>query len=185
MLKKFSTIAMVTAILSTSTSIGFAPAQKQKASDEKLIVGILRPDSVIIPFAQYANRKWSNPWHSAQPDDQANEPDTIADLPKPWFDSFVKSSSEWYLWSSSGVATTLTTSKTVQVCSHCQQVWGLLTDYPNAKQPEKNECVRNVGAVLSEKRHARAMEKLTDASPDWKQIMTFVGPEFERAESVG
>jgi hypothetical protein len=97
----------------------------------------------------------------------------------------VKPSSEWYLWLPSGELTTIKTSNAVQVCSHCQQVWGLLSDYPNTKLPEKNACVRNVGAVLNKKKQARAMEEITNSSADWKQMLTFLVPEFERAERAG
>jgi hypothetical protein len=185
MLKRLITLASLAVTISNAAWIEPAPALAQTNRKETFTVGILRQDGVIAPFAQYANRKWTNPWHSRQPGDQADEPDTIADLPKPWFQFFVKPSSEWYLWPLSGQPTKIKISKTVQVCSHCQQVWGLLSDYPNPRQPEKNACVRNVGAVLSERKEARAMEEITNASPDWKQMLTFLGSEFERAEKAG
>ncbi len=185
MLRILITLASLAMTLSGLAGIRPACVPAQTGSDDTLIVGVLRPDGVIVPFAQYANRKWTNPWHSPQPDAQADEPDTVADLPKPWYESLVKPSAEWYFTPSSGDTKIIRTSKSVQVCSHCQQVWGLLDDYPNPKQPEKNECVRNLGVALSEKKWVRAMEQLTNASPDSKQIMTFVGPEFERAENAG
>ena len=121
----------------------------------------------------------------SQPDAQPDEPDAIADLPKPWYELFVKPTAEWYLSLSTSDASTVRTSKSIQVCSHCQQVWGLLSDYHNPKQPNKDECVHNLGIALSEKKEARMMVLLTSASPDWKQLITFLAPEFERAESVG
>ena len=185
MLKKLIALASLAVTISNAAWIERAPALAQTSRQETFTVGILRQDGVVAPFAQYANRKWTNPWHSRQPGDQADEPDTIADLPKPWFQSFVKPSSDWYFWSPTGEPTAVKTSKIVQVCSHCQQVWGLFSDYPNSKQPEKNACVRNVGAVLSKKKQARAMATITNSSVDWRQMLTFLGPEFERAESAG
>lgn len=185
MLRKLITLALLVVTVSSGTWIKPARSHAQTRRNERFTVGILRQDGVIAPFAQYANRKWTNPWHSPQPGDQTNGPETIANLPKPWFESFVKPSSKWYLWSRSGELTTVKTSKTVQGCSHCQQVWGLLSNYPNPKPPEKNECVRNVGAVFSEKKWARAMEEITNSSADWKQMLKFLGPQFERAEKVG
>jgi hypothetical protein len=185
MLKKLITLASLAAAFSSPGWINYARGPSQTNGNDTFIVGIVRADGVIVPFARYANRKWTNPWHSRQPNDQPGDLDTIADLEKPWFQSFVKPSSKWYLWSSAGEPRAIKTSDAVQVCSHCQKVWGLLSDYPNPETPEKNQCVRNRGAVLSEKKPARAMEKLTDASADWKQIMTFLRPEFEQAESSG
>ena len=185
MLKTPVTLVLLMVILSGVAGLEHAGVPARTAAGDKFILGILRRDGVIAPFAQYANRKWTNPWHSPESNDQPNEPDTIADLPKPWFRSFLKPSSVWYLWSSAGESTTIKASDAVQVCSHCQQVWGLLSDYPKQEEPQKNECVRNLGAVASEKKQGRAMEQLTDASSDWKPMMTFLGPEFERAESSG
>jgi len=185
MLKKLIALALLAAAFSSPGWINYARVPAQTASDDTFIVGILRADGVIAPFARYANRKWTNPWHKSKPDDQTNDQATIADLEKPWFQSFVKPSGEWYLWSPAGDAKTIKTSDAVQVCSHCAQVWGLTSDYPNQEKPEKNQCVRNLGTVLSEKKPARTMEKLTDASGDWKQMMTFLGPEFVRTESSG
>ncbi len=185
MLKKLIALASLAAAFSSPGWINRARVSAQTNGNETLLVGILRADGVIAPFAQYANRKWTNPWHRSKPDDQTDEQATIADLEKPWFQSFVKPSGDWYLWSPGAEPTKIKTSDAIQVCSHCQQVWGLLSDYPNQEKPEKNQCVRNLGAVVSQKKQGRTLEKLTDASADWKEVMTFLGPHFERAESSG
>jgi len=119
------------------------------------------------------------------PDAPPDEPDTVADLPKPWYESFVKPGAEWYLSLSSADANAVSTSRNIQVCSHCQQVWGLLTDYPNPKPPEKSECVRNLGIALSVKKQTRPLEQPTNTSAEAKQLLTFLIPEFERAEDAG
>jgi hypothetical protein len=160
-----------------------APAQTR--TNDKFIVGIFRPDGVIVPFAQYAHRKWTNPWHRQQPDQQPDEPDTIADLSYPWYKSAVRPLGEWHLLTTAEGLQTVKISKSIQVCSHCQQVWGLLSDYPNPQQSEKNECPRNLGIAFNDKKEARAMTQPTSASADWKQLVKFIGPEFERAEKAG
>jgi hypothetical protein len=185
MLKKLVALTLLAAALSNAGWVKHARVPAQTSRGDTLIVGVFRPDGVIVPFARYAKRKWTNPWHSPQPDAQPDEPDTIADLPKPWYESFVKPSVKWYLSPSTGDASTVRTSKNIQVCSHCQQVWGVLSDYPNPQQPEKNTCPRNLGIALSKKKQTRVMEQLPSSSADWKQMMTFLGPEFERAEKAG
>jgi hypothetical protein len=185
MLKKAVIMTLFAMVLSSAGWIKHARIPAQAGSDDSFIVGVFRPDGAIIPFARYANRTWTNPWHSPQPDAQPDEPDTIADLPKPWYESFVKPSAEWYLSLLSAGASTVRTSQNIQVCSHCQQVWGLLTDYPKAKPPEKNACVSNLGIALSEKKQTSSIEELTTASPDWKALMTFLGAKFEQSEEAG
>lgn len=185
MLKRLIISSLLAAMFSGIGGIKRAGALVNANNDNPFIVGVFRPDGVIVPFARYANRKWSNPWHRAQPERQPDEPDTIADLSKPWYGSLVRPSGAWHLSLSPGGEQTVRTSKSLQVCSHCQQVWGLLSDYPNPQQPKENECVRNLGIALSEKKEARVMAPLTSESPDWNRLITFLGPKFERAEKVG
>lgn len=185
MLKRLIILSLLAAMFSGIGGIKQARAPVKAGRDNPFIVGVFRPDGVIVPFARYANRKWSNPWRRPQPDRQPDEPDTIADLSKPWYESFVRSSGEWHVWLSPGGDQTVRISKSIQVCSHCQHVWGLLSDYPNPKQAKENECVRNLGIALSQKKEARVMGPLIRASPDWKRLITFLAPKFERAEKAG
>jgi len=185
MLKRTIALALLATALSSPGWINHARVPAPTSRDQTLIVGVFRPDGVIVPFALYAKRKWTNPWHSPVPDAPPDEPDTIADLPKPWYESFVKPGAEWYLSLSSADANAVRTSRNIQACSHCQHVWGLVTGYPNAKQPEKNECVRNLGIALSVKKQTRPIEQPTNTSPDAKQLLTFLIAEFGRAEDGG
>ena len=182
MLKKIICLASLGMVPLSAHGIKSAATPAQSSNDGTLIVAVFRTDGVVVPFARYANQKWTNPWHSPRPDDQAYETETIADLPKPWYQSFVKTPAEWYLLSPARGELTVRASKNVEVCSHCQKVWGLLSDYPNATPAGRNECVTTLGVALNEKRPSRAMERLTDASPDWKQLLTLIAPHFERAE---
>src|SRR5260370_11778043 len=96
-LKKTIAVALLATALSSGGWIRPARAPAQTSRDRTLVVGVFRPDGVIVPFALYAQRRWTNPWHSPVPDAPPDEPDTIADLPKPWYESFVKPAAEWYL----------------------------------------------------------------------------------------
>lgn len=180
MLKALITSVFLAVILPTSIKPARLPTQTP--SHERLIVGVLRPEGVIVPFAQFSNGKWTNPWHSPRPVDQPDEPETIADLPKPWYESLVKTPGVWYLATSLGDTKSVTTSKSIQVCSHCQHVWGLISDYPNPKQSEENECARNLGVAFSEKTETRSFERLTSEAAEWKQVLTVLEPEFEQSE---
>lgn len=182
MLKKIICLGLLGLALSSAHWIKPVAVPAQSNTDGTLIVAVFRTDGVVVPFARYANQKWTNPWQSPRPDEQAYETETIADLPKPWYESFVKTPADWYLLSPARGELTVRTSKNVEVCSHCAQVWGLLSDYPNATPAGKNECVLTLGVALNEKRPARPMEHLTEASPDWKQLLTLIASQFERAE---
>lgn len=163
-------------------ALNHLPGPTLKRSEEKpFIVGIFRPDGVIVPFARYAQKKWSNPWPNQNP----GEPNTIADLTKPWYESQIEATRPWQVLLLSTGAQTVTTSQSTEVCSHCQKVWGLLSNYPNPKQPGPNECVVNIGIAFSRNRRASAMTQLAKASPDWNRIARFVGARFDQAEKKG
>jgi hypothetical protein len=183
--RKLITLASLALTLSSAGWNNPERVPVQTGTDDQFIVGIFRPDGVIVPFAQYTNRKWINPWHRPQPDQQPDEPDTIADLSQPWYETLVRQVSEWRLVTTSDKVQTVKTFKSIQVCSHCQQVWGLLSNYPTPKLPGKNECVRNLGIALNDKKEARAMMLRTSASAEWNQLVRFIAPEFERAEKAG
>lgn len=183
MLKKVVVLASLAVALSAGIKDTRAP--EQGGTDGTFILAVFRTDGVIVPFARYAKLKWTNPWQNPAVGAQTDEPNGIADLPKPWYESFVKPPAEWHLSLPAGGALTVRTSKNIQACSHCQQVWGLLSDYPNAAPAGRNECVRTLGIALNKKRSAPAMARLTDTSPDWQQLLKFVSPEFDRAEDAG
>jgi len=144
-------------------------------------LGIFRPDGVIAPFARYSHKKWSNPWPNPNP----GEPNTIADLSKPWYESQIEATRSWQVLLPSTGVQTVTTSQSAQFCSHCQKVWGLLSDYRKAKQPGPNECVVNIGIALSCRKQAIAMTSLTNTSLNWNRITGFAGAKFDRAEKKG
>ena len=94
MLKRLIISSLLAAMFSGIGGIKPAGAPVQGNNDNPFIVGVFRPDGIIVPFARYANRKWSNPWHQAQPDGQPDETDTIADLSIAWYRSLVSPSGE-------------------------------------------------------------------------------------------
>jgi hypothetical protein len=156
-------------------------ARSQTRSDG-LVVGVFRPDGVIVPFTRYARGKWTNPW-ALSPYSQPHEPKTIADLTLPWYKSTVSASMKWFVAIASQPMMNVNTSKSVQVCSHCQKVWGLPTDYAKSTQAGPNECVVNIGVAISQHKQVLKREQLTNASPEYRQIAEFVTPRFNQAES--
>src|SRR5258705_9133514 len=58
--------------------------QPQNTRNQRFTIGILRGDSVIVPFAEYRDGKWLTPW--PEPDGFGEDIDnSLADLPA-WFD---------------------------------------------------------------------------------------------------
>jgi hypothetical protein len=53
-------------------------------SEQSFIVGLLRPDGLIIPFAYFNGTDFINPWQKPR-DYGPTDPNTITDLDVPWF----------------------------------------------------------------------------------------------------
>jgi hypothetical protein len=76
---------LATASFLSATLQSVVPQARTSTAD-KFIIGVLRLDDVIVPFAQYRNGRWLNPW--PRPDcycDEPNndEPNSLTDQPKP------------------------------------------------------------------------------------------------------
>ena len=67
MLKRLVIFALLAAMFSGIGGIKQAGAPVKVGGDNPFIVGVVRPDGIIVPFARYANRRWGNPWHSPSP----------------------------------------------------------------------------------------------------------------------
>ena len=107
-----------------NSGLSVTPPQLRK---DHFIASLITSDAVLVPFAQYRQGHWENPW-SKSSDSSEKEPNTIASLPEPWFAEIRVPSPVWYFWSARGKAHFLNASKIVEVQSHCQTVWGIVSD---------------------------------------------------------
>jgi hypothetical protein len=143
------------------------------------LIGVLRSDGVLVPFAKYSQSQWSPPW--PKPASSTEEtPTALTELKKPWFTQNGKPSTAWYFYSWEGEQQVLTTSKVVRAINHSGTNWGLATDYPPKSGVEKHQ--RIVGIALETPHEVAGIDRLTDASPDWNMVVTFIEPTFEKIE---
>jgi hypothetical protein len=109
---------------------------------ENFTLGVVRRDSIVIPFATYDGKRWKNSWPA--PETRVTAPIMLADVPKRWWtgrDPILK----WTFWPSdpaesspvsrgaggaSGAASRpLETIGPTWFPAHCQQSLGLRTTY--------------------------------------------------------
>jgi len=154
----------------------------QPARSDDFTVSILREDGVLVPFAVYRNRAWSTPW--PKPDGYGeNDDNTLAELPKPWFEGDRGPTRTWYYWPSDDVPTVLKTSRITKVDNHCQSNWGLISDFPG-KAVKAHEVHRNIGVALDVEKQAPNLLELTDSSIEWVRAGSFIQPAFDKAEDL-
>lgn len=163
------------------------PPMRHEAS--QFIAGILRGDGTLVPFAQYGNGGWSNPWPSPRrsaegiyAEDTHVLPHSLGELPEPWFRQCGKIPEPWYFWSLAAAPAVLTVSRVVQVENHSQTNWGLLTNFP--KQSEEGGHHRNIGVALSVNEEIEPMIEIKTESVEAVDLLSFIKQLFDEAETA-
>jgi hypothetical protein len=144
-------------------------------------VSLLFPDGSLLPFAEYREGRWLNPWPRPDPSSD-EEPNTVANLSKPWFAQGKRPSAAWYFWTPDGEPHALKAGKVVKVDTHCQTAWGLQSDL--TKGPDGVRLPAGIGVALDVKRQVSAMTKVAHASDEWKNFLSFIRPAFGREEEA-
>ena len=84
-------LALVTALVAVAAAEapGQAPAPSERpaqAASGRLVVGMLRNDGILLPFAAFDGRSWSTPWPGAVPRVGSRDlPAGVSDIPKDWW----------------------------------------------------------------------------------------------------
>jgi len=148
---------------------------------DRFAVSLMRSDGVLVPFAQYDHGRWENPW--AKPSTfSADEPNSLADLPKPWFAEDRLPSPLWYFWSLRGKAHRLSASQVVEVPSHCQKLWGIVSDLP--KEEAVNDRYGILGVAVDSDRKVNPAYELDKTSDEWTKLHSFIQSEFGKEEQA-
>ena len=160
--------------------VALAVSPSQIRSDH-FTASLLRSDNVLVPFAQHSNGRWINPW--AKPTDfSEKEPNTLADLPEPWFAKGRLPSPLWHFLSRRGKAHLLNASKVVQVDSHCQKLWGIVSDLP--KEEAADARLEFVGIALNVDRKVNPSNELNKTQDEWTRLHSFIQSEFGKEEQA-
>ncbi|HKR61669.1 MAG TPA: hypothetical protein VJS64_18425 [Pyrinomonadaceae bacterium] len=151
----------------------------QRDQQNQFIVGILRADGTLIPFAQYGNGGWSNPWpkprssaESIYAESTEVIPNSLEDLAEPWFKQYGKIPRTWYFWSSAGAPIVLKASKVLKVQAHSGANWALLTNLPG--RTSEDALDNEIGIASDAKIKVDAMIEVKSNTSEDKNIASFV-----------
>jgi hypothetical protein len=155
------------------------PVTPPQITKDHFIASLITSDAVLVPFAQYRQGQWENPWPKSS-DSSEKEPNTLASLPKPWFAEDRIPPAVWYFWPPRGKVHFLNASKIVEVQNHCQTLWGIVSDLP------KEELVDNrygiIGVALDTDRKVNPSYELNKTQDEWSKLHSFIQPEFSKEE---
>ena len=154
---------------------------------DRFMVGILRADGTLVPFAQYSNGGWTNPWPGPrQPpasiyteEPQEVVPHSLGDLPEPWFKQCGKIPQKWYFRTSAQTSQMLKASEVLKVENHSQTNWALMTNLP--KQNGDDTHHRNIGVALSANLKVEPVMQIQTDSREAVEILSFVRQAFDDA----
>jgi hypothetical protein len=162
----------------------------QSKNSDQFIISVLRADGTLVPFAQYGNGGWWNPWPRPRQDAESiySEkreaiPHSLGGLTEPWFKQCGKTPTTWYFWATADTPTVLKASKTAQVENHSQTNWALLTDFPG-QPPKNNTCHCNIGVALSVNQRVESMIEVKGDSIESKEALSFVKQIFDEEEDA-
>ena len=184
-MKKILIINLSLLALVAGYAVDNPPVSAQRNSTtSQFMIGMLRADGTLVPFAQYGNGGWWNPWprprHVAQSiyAESAEEviPHSLADLPEPWFIQCAKIPAPWFFWSSAEASIELKASELVQVEAHSGTNWGLLTDLPKRTSNDPLHDILGVAATARQK--IEPFIKIETASTQGKEISSFIKQIF-------
>jgi hypothetical protein len=134
MLNVFKALALVVLFMAAATGSVTQLSSLYDQNSANFLVAILRADGTLVPFAQYGNGGFFNPWPRPQPCQgciDEIQPHSLGGLPRPWFVQGGKMPARWYFRSSNDALTILKGLKIAEVENHSQNNWVLQTDFPH------------------------------------------------------
>lgn len=149
-------------------------------SGQGFVVGLLRPDGLIIPFAYFNGADFTNPWQKPR-NFGPNAPSTITDLDIPWFSGFTAPTDSWFAWYPEG-GKRLITKQPIKINSHCSEVWGLPTGEVKRKFPDHVYEPTKTGLVTNKKIDVSPFSNISKSGADSQFILKVLRPFFDKGE---
>jgi hypothetical protein len=183
------TLLLISALLLTLVGAQSVNKDRVQLNDtNQFIAAILRADGTLVPFAQYGNGGWTNPWprprQSTQSvyseDKEELVPHSLGNLPEPWFKQCGTIPKRWYFWFTVTSPVVLKTSSVVQVENHSQTNWALVTNL--SAQSTDDTHHRNLGIALSVNQKVEPLLEFKADSAEAAEVVSFVRQVFQKAD---
>jgi hypothetical protein len=132
-----------------------------RAADSAFIVGVLRRDALVVPFASFDGKKWHGDWPEPRADVEV--PIDLASVPKRWWGA-LGARDVWQAWLGPSATRTLRVVRPHWFEAHCARQIGLKTDYQTADRlpPPRTRPYPKDGLAVSP---ARPIEPIETIAP--------------------
>ena len=185
---KILIITLLLLALVAAYAVDTSPVSTEQNGTSQFMIGTLRGDGTLVPFAQYGNGGWWNPWpkpHQMAESIYAESPGVInhslADLSEPWFKQCGQIPAQWFFWSA-GTFTALRASQVVKVTAHSGTNWGLSTDFP--KRTSEDSLHDIIGVAVTVRQKIDPFIQIEPASTQGKEISSFIKQIFDAEETT-
>jgi hypothetical protein len=172
-------------VLLMALSLGVLAAEwSLQAGDGRkpFTLAVVRRDGVMVPFANYDGRNWSNRWPT--PFVNAEIPITLRDVPGRWWGR-ESPSTTWTLWPLRGEPRPIQVTGAVLFDTHCVSNVGLKTDY-QASEPIPPPFVHHQpkdGLAVTGDLPIERIEVLNQESLEWVPFREGLQRTIDEAES--
>ena len=123
----------------------WAPVAAGQVAADQFIVGVLRANGIIIPFARYDGTHWANSW----PEPIYRTPAPLEQIPREWLGGN-DLTPNWRLWLPAGSTHAVRVLDLQYADTGCDGNWGLSTDFPKSLNVKPNNCPHpTIGIALS------------------------------------
>jgi hypothetical protein len=155
------------------------------SSDEgsaSFVLGVLRRDAILVPFASFDGRRWTNDW--PMPPKKVDVPITLDDVPAKWWPDDTPRL-DWTLWTPDGDHHPLTLTAPAWTPVECEGLVGLRTGY-QLTQPVPPPVVQpypKIGLAVSGAQRVEPIDVVIENSAEWGRIAALVKAQFDGAET--
>lgn len=159
------------------------PSPTRSADAPRATLAILRRDGIIIPFATFDGRRWSNRW----PVEQAvNVPIGLNDVPKGWWSNGTVIV-DWKAWLPGGTTRPIKVTEPVVLKVQCLRRVGLRTDYVSLEPapPPPVQPYPKAGLAVAGGINLEPIEVLAPTGPEAGTVVEGAKSDVSEAENKG
>lgn len=158
-----------------------APAPPAAEGETSFVLGMLRRDGVVFPFAAFDGKNWDSPW----PTDlrSADLPISLTDVPSKWWGK-AGLPSRMTVWSDGAARGTVALDRPVIVMAACSRRMAVRTDYRSTEvlpHPAERPYPKD-GLVISGDQRIDAVETVPRTSKEWPATAVALIDPMDRAE---
>lgn len=159
-----------------------APVRATNQDAGSFVLGVLRRDGIVLPFASFDGRRWSQPW----PDDLSQDlPISLDDIPSRWWGR-AKPVRRFTHWSGGMPQGEVTVEKPATIPIMCSGRIVLRSDYASKEKipPPFEQPFPKDGLVTSGPQRIDAIPAIERDSGEWKATPGVLLQEFNRIEDA-